>query len=201
MVVKRLNTFFSIFKNKYILSLVFGRPPRKDKNHEITFRLFKKPPKPKLSPMTPGNGGNEAHETTSSTPLGAWSDLEPFHPWQKEQGVISLLKEPVRSGTVQERSLESMNSARMQPLPWACVKAGMEHPHLSPSSQPSLVTSLGQTESDGTYQGCPWQEAQRMDLGSNVWKRTLTDFYWFLLNLMSSRAVFPVSPCEFNSFF
>lgn len=52
--------------------LVFGRPPRKDRSHEIPFKLlFKKPQKPKLGPMTPSAAGIEAHEMSpGETPPG-----------------------------------------------------------------------------------------------------------------------------------
>lgn len=64
MVIKELNTFYSIFKNKHSLLLVFGRSPSKDKSHKIIFKLFLKTSKAQTgSSDSWWLNGKEAHET------------------------------------------------------------------------------------------------------------------------------------------
>lgn len=102
--------------------------------------------------MTPGAAGIEAHEM----PPGEMPPGRAVPPPTKGTRLSNwFIEGAMRGETVEERSLKSTNSAGTQPLPRACVKEESNTPCLSPSSQPSLVSSLDGTESAGTFQGCP----------------------------------------------
>lgn len=98
--------------------------------------------------MTPDAAGIEAHEM----PPGEMPPRKAIPPPTKGTRLSNwFIEGAMRGGTVEEMSLKSTNSAGTK----ACVREGGNTPCLSPSSQPSLVSSLDGTESASTFQGCP----------------------------------------------